>query len=65
MMETAKELELRKIVEGMDKLDDGSRRSSLLDSLCGDDVLELPLYPNPPSKKSGHLRNDLLKHQVC
>lgn len=46
------------------KVDEASRRTSVLDALCADDVLELPLCEDPPSKAKGNLKVDLLKHQV-
>ncbi|TFY66346.1 hypothetical protein EVG20_g4743 [Dentipellis fragilis] len=61
----AKAAELRQILNSLEKVDDEGRRSSLLDTLCStEDVLSLPLYPNPPSIESGELRVNLLKHQA-
>lgn len=62
-IDAAKAVQLRNIMENMSRLDDVSRRDTMLNSLCGDDVLELPEYPSPPSRASGVLKNDLLKHQ--
>jgi SWI/SNF-related matrix-associated actin-dependent regulator of chromatin subfamily A3 len=62
--ETAKAVKLREIMDNMAQLDDSSRRETLLNSLCGQDVLELPLHPSPPDRKSGLLHTNLLKHQV-
>lgn len=60
-----KAAELRQMLNNLEKVDDESRRSSLLDTLCStDDVLSLPVYPNPPGLKNGDLTVDLLKHQV-
>ncbi|KAL0956474.1 hypothetical protein HGRIS_002620 [Hohenbuehelia grisea] len=56
--------ELKQMIHGLEKVDDEGRRSSLLDNLCSvEDILNLPLHPNPPSIKSGDLKVDLLKHQ--
>ena len=76
--ETTKAAELRGILDGLHSAD--GRRTTLLvgsfsighrsssnssqDQLCGQDVLELPVYASPPSKYTGLLNNDLLKHQV-
>lgn len=60
-----KAVELKQMLNNLEKVDDESRRSSLLDTLCStDDILNLPLHPNPPSIQSGDLKVDLLKHQV-
>ena len=60
-----KAIELRQILDNLEKVDDEGRRSSLLDSLCSnEDILSLPLHPNPPSIESGELLTNLLKHQV-
>lgn len=57
--------ELRQMLNTLEKVDDEGRRSSLLDALCStDDVLNLPLHPDPPGTKTGDLTVDLLKHQV-
>jgi SWI/SNF-related matrix-associated actin-dependent regulator of chromatin subfamily A3 len=63
-VESAKAAQLSSILESVTRLDDTTRRDSLLNSLCGEDVLELPLMQNPPSVASGHLKTDLLKHQA-
>lgn len=63
-IESAKASQLRSILESVTRLDDTTRRDNLLNSLCGEDVLELPVMPNPPSVASGHLKTELLKHQV-
>jgi SWI/SNF-related matrix-associated actin-dependent regulator of chromatin subfamily A3 len=61
-----KAAELRQMLSNLEKVDDEGRRSSMLDTLCSvDDILNLPLHPNPPSILSGELTVDLLKHQVC
>lgn len=62
--EAEKAAQLAAIMNNMAQLDDTSRRESLLNSLCGQDVLELPLHLDPPSVESGLLNVDLLKHQV-
>ncbi|KAF8345940.1 SNF2 family N-terminal domain-containing protein [Amanita rubescens] len=59
-----KAVELRQIIDNLEKVDDDGRRSSLLDSLCSnEDILNLPLHPSPPSIESGELLTNLLKHQ--
>ena len=61
----AKAQELKAMLNTLEKVDDEGRRASLLDTLCSvDDVLGLPVHPNPPSVASGELRVNLLKHQV-
>ncbi|KAI6135693.1 SNF2 family N-terminal domain-containing protein [Pisolithus croceorrhizus] len=56
--------ELAQILGTLEKVDDDSRRTSLLDTLCAaDDILNLPVHPNPPGVASGDLLVDLLKHQ--
>lgn len=63
--DAAKAVELRQILDNLEKVDDDGRRSSLLDSLCSnEDILSLPLHPSPPSIESGELLTNLLKHQV-
>lgn len=60
-----KAAELKVMLNNLEKVDDESRRSSLLDTLCSvDDILELPLHPNPPGIENGQLKVNLLKHQV-
>jgi SWI/SNF-related matrix-associated actin-dependent regulator of chromatin subfamily A3 len=60
-----KAAEIRQMLSTLEKVDDEGRRSSLLDTLCStDDILNLPLHPNPPGLKNGDLKVDLLKHQV-
>lgn len=60
-----KAMELRQILNNLEKVDDEGRRSSLLDTLCSvDDVLSLPEHPNPPGINTGELTVNLLKHQV-
>lgn len=60
-----KAAELRQMLASLEKVNDEGRRSSMLDSLCSnDDILNLPLYPNPPGIATGELTVDLLKHQV-
>jgi SWI/SNF-related matrix-associated actin-dependent regulator of chromatin subfamily A3 len=63
-IDSAKAARLSGIMENLSRLDDTSRRETLLNTLCGDDVLELPVHPSPPSVQSGLLNTDLLKHQV-
>ncbi|KAI6046015.1 SNF2 family N-terminal domain-containing protein [Pisolithus marmoratus] len=56
--------ELAQILGTLEKVDDDSRRTSLLDTLCAaDDILNLPIHPNPPGVANGDLVVDLLKHQ--
>ena len=60
-----KAAELKQMLNNLEKVDDEGRRTSLLDTLCStDDVLNLPLHPDPPGIKNGNLQVDLLKHQV-
>lgn len=60
-----KAAELRQMLSTLEKVDDEGRRSSLLDTLCStNDMLDLPLHPNPPGIQNGDLKVDLLKHQV-
>ncbi|KAF8893981.1 SNF2 family N-terminal domain-containing protein [Infundibulicybe gibba] len=59
-----KAAELKQLLNNSEKINDGERRDSLLDSLCSvDDILALPTHPDPPGIKNGNLRVDLLKHQ--
>ncbi|KAF8967874.1 SNF2 family N-terminal domain-containing protein [Flammula alnicola] len=59
-----KAAELRQMLNNLEKVDDESRRGSLLDTLCStEDVLNMPLQANPPGIASGELSVDLLKHQ--
>ncbi|THH08085.1 hypothetical protein EW145_g2943 [Phellinidium pouzarii] len=59
-----KAAELKSILNNLEKVDDESRRSSLLDTLCStEDVINLPVHPNPPGVASGDLMVNLLKHQ--
>lgn len=60
-----KAAELKQILTNLEKVDDEGRRNSLLDQLLStEDVLTLPLHPNPPGIESGELTVNLLKHQV-
>ncbi|KAJ7594405.1 SNF2 family N-terminal domain-containing protein [Mycena floridula] len=60
----AKAAELKQMLSGLEKVDDEGRRSSLLDTLCStDDVLNLPVHPNPPGLENEQLLVDLMKHQ--
>ncbi|KAG1751540.1 SNF2 family N-terminal domain-containing protein [Suillus paluster] len=59
-----KAAELKQMLGNMEKVDDEGRRASLLDALCSvDDILNLPIHPDPPGVASGDLVVDLLKHQ--
>ena len=54
------------ILSNLEKVDDESRRNSVLDTLCSaEDVINLPEHPNPPGLTTGDLKVNLLKHQVC
>ncbi|KAJ6500012.1 SNF2 family N-terminal domain-containing protein [Mycena vitilis] len=58
-----KAADLKKMLSSLEHVDDEDRRSSLLDQLMSsDDVLSLPVHPNPPGIGNG-LVVDLLKHQ--
>ncbi|KAI0690203.1 SNF2 family N-terminal domain-containing protein [Cerioporus squamosus] len=60
----AKAQELKQILDNLEKVNDEGRRASLLDTLCSvDDVLGLPVHPNPPGITTGELKVNLLKHQ--
>lgn len=60
-----KAAELRQMIANLEKVDDESRRHTLLDILCSvDDILSLPLHPDPPGIQKGNLKVDLLRHQV-
>ncbi|KAG8935555.1 hypothetical protein FRC02_007699 [Tulasnella sp. 418] len=59
----AKARELADMMQGLSKVDDAGRRATMLDALCGGDILNLPVHPDPPSKSKGNLKSDLLKHQ--
>jgi hypothetical protein len=53
------------MLSNLEKVDDESRRTSLLDTLCStEDVLNMPLHQKPPGIASGELKVDLLKHQA-
>ena len=57
--------DLKQMLSGLEKVDDESRRNSVLDTLCSvDDVLKLPEHPDPPGIAKGDLVVELLKHQV-
>ncbi|KAJ7924933.1 SNF2 family N-terminal domain-containing protein [Mycena leptocephala] len=58
-----KAADLKKMLSSLEHVDDEERRSSLLDHLLStDDILSLPVHPNPPGIGNG-LVVDLLKHQ--
>ncbi|KAF7361792.1 DNA repair protein rad5 [Mycena venus] len=58
-----KAADLKKMLSSLEHVDDEGRRSSLLDQLLStDDILNLPVHPNPPGKGNGLVVN-LLKHQ--
>jgi hypothetical protein len=60
-----KAAELKQMIDGLEKVNDEGRRSSLLDSIFSiEDILKLPLHPDPPGIQKGNLRVNLLKHQV-
>lgn len=62
--ETEAEKTARRVMEGLKDLEKGGEEKSkdaVMDTLTqGVDILKLPLHPDPPSRRSGHLRNDLL-----
>ena len=60
--ETEQEKEARLLTESLNQLDKGEAKSDdVMNSLTRDlDVLKLPMHPDPPSKRAGQLRNDLL-----
>ncbi|KAF9066155.1 SNF2 family N-terminal domain-containing protein [Rhodocollybia butyracea] len=56
--------ELKNMIKSLEKVNDEGRRSSLLDTLCpNEDILTLPVHPNPPGIATGQLKVNLLKHQ--
>ncbi|KZT56200.1 hypothetical protein CALCODRAFT_497639 [Calocera cornea HHB12733] len=56
--------ELQRVLDGFKRVSDEGRRETLLDTLCAEqDILKIPEHPNPPSKSSGDLLTNLLKHQ--
>ncbi|KAJ7076375.1 SNF2 family N-terminal domain-containing protein [Mycena belliarum] len=58
-----KATDLKKMLSSLEQVDDETRRNSLLDQLLSaDDILKLPVHPNPPGVGNG-LVVDLLKHQ--
>ncbi|KAJ6594021.1 SNF2 family N-terminal domain-containing protein [Mycena capillaripes] len=58
-----KAADLKKMLSSLEHVDDEERRSSLLDQLLStDDILNLPVYSNPPGIGNG-LVVDLLTHQ--
>ncbi|KAK7005619.1 DNA repair protein rad5 [Favolaschia claudopus] len=58
-----KAADLKKMLSSLEHVDDEERRSSLLDQLLStDDILKLPVHPDPPGKGNG-LVIDLMKHQ--
>ncbi|KAG9003678.1 hypothetical protein FRB93_010899 [Tulasnella sp. JGI-2019a] len=66
MTPSQKAVELATMMASMGtKVDDASRRTSVLDALCGEDVLELSECDvgMKPGLASGNLKVDLLKHQ--
>ena len=57
--------ELKRVVNAFATVDDDTRRSGLLDTLCvTDDILDLPVHENPPSLETGELNTKLMKHQL-
>ncbi|KAG1716393.1 hypothetical protein ID866_745 [Astraeus odoratus] len=54
--------ELKQMLNSLEKIDDEGRRASLLDTLCPvDDILNLPVHPNPPGVASGELLSQALQ----
>lgn len=46
------------------ELEGAGLRASLVDKICtNDDILNLPVHPDPPSMNQGNLTVDLLRHQ--
>jgi SWI/SNF-related matrix-associated actin-dependent regulator of chromatin subfamily A3 len=65
--EKKKAQEPRNVIRSFESVSDESRRASLLDSMClTDDVLNLPVQPDPPppSVESGELVTNLMRHQL-
>lgn len=65
--ETEEERQAKKLLADLEGLDKGeARRDGVMDQLTNAvDVLKLPMHPNPPSKATGTLRNDLLVSLLC
>ncbi|KAF7376249.1 DNA repair protein rad5 [Mycena sanguinolenta] len=58
-----KAADLKQMLSSLEKVNDEDRRNTLLDQLLStDDILNLPVHPNPPGKENGLVVN-LLKHQ--
>lgn len=63
--ELRKAAELKQVFARLEKVNDESRRASLLDGLCSTtDVLSMPVFESPPGIATGELTVDLLKHQL-
>lgn len=62
--ETEEEKAAKRVLDGLKDLEKGAeenKTNAIMDTLTqGFDVLKLPLHPNPPSRKGGQLRNDLM-----
>lgn len=57
--------ELQQILDKLNAVNDTDRSESLLDLVCNkDDILDLPVYGDPPGIQKGNLKVDLLKHQL-
>ncbi|TEB16783.1 hypothetical protein FA13DRAFT_1650493 [Coprinellus micaceus] len=57
--------ELQQILDKLNAVKDTGRSESLLDLVCNkDDILDLPVYGDPPGTQKGNLKVDLLKHQL-
>ena len=65
LQETEQEKESRRIMESLKELQSSEgRNDNIMESLTkGFDVLKLPMHPDPPSRKSGQLKHDLLVRQ--
>ncbi|KAG8973417.1 hypothetical protein FRC05_008808 [Tulasnella sp. 425] len=59
-----KAIEPSRMMAGLAKVDDSARRATVLDALRGENILELPVHEDLPSKAKGQLKNDLLHRQA-
>lgn len=62
--ETEEQKAAQRVLDGLKALEKGgeeNKADAVMDTLTqGFDVLKLPLHPDPPSRRSGQLRNDLM-----
>lgn len=67
--ETEEQMAAKRVLDGLKELEKGgeeNKANAVMDTLTqGFDVLKLPLHPNPPSKRGGQLRNDLMVSLSC